>query len=96
MQNSSGVRDERAESKRWCRFAEITHSIYKLVLRSNPVLVDHKVNVRGTTSVVTRVDSDYLHDVIRVSVPTSTEPGLRAVKDTGIMVSGVVANRIGY
>ena len=57
--------------------------------------MNHHVNMRCTTGVVTRVDSGDLHNPIRVCVPTTTEPGLRAV-ESGRIVRAVVASCIGW
>jgi len=60
-----------------------THDIYEPVARLGPVLVNHEVDVRGATFVVTRVDGGHLRDAFRVGVPTATEPALPTAETTG-------------
>ena len=68
--------------------------MYEPVVRLTPVLVNHEVNVRGTTGVKTRVDCSYLYDTICIGVPTTAEPGLHGIEISG-MVSAVIAECIG-
>jgi len=68
--------------------------MYEPVFGLSPVLVNHNVNVRGATVVVTRVDGGYLYHTIRVGVPTTTEPGRRGVGRVGV-VSAIEAGCIG-
>lgn len=68
--------------------------MYEPVRRFSPVVVNHYMNVRGTTVVVTRVDGSHLYHAVRVSVPTATEPGFRVVVIVGA-VSAIPASCIG-
>jgi len=68
--------------------------MYEPVSGFSPILVNHDVNVWGATGVVTRVDGGDFHNTIRVSVPTTTEPRLRAVERIGV-VSAIEASCVG-
>ena len=68
--------------------------MYEPVGGFSPVLVNHHVNVRGATGVVTRVDGGDLHYAIRVGVPTTTKEGLLAVKCIGT-VPAIIASCVG-
>lgn len=48
----------------------------------------------STTGVVTGVDGGQLHDAVRVSVPSTTEEGLRVVEVIG-SVPAIETSRIG-
>ena len=68
--------------------------MHEPVFGLNPILVNHDVNVRSATGVETRVDGGHFHNTLRVSVPTTTKPGLCAVERIGV-VSAVGASCIG-
>ena len=69
--------------------------MYEPVVGLSPILVNHDVNMRGATGVETRVDGGHFHNTTRISVPTTTEPGLRAVERIGV-VSAIEASCIGW
>ena len=71
--------------------------MYEPISRFDPVLVNHNVNVWGATRVITRIDGGQLDHAVRVSVPTTAEPGLVAVEMTGIepIISGVRTSCVG-
>ena len=68
--------------------------MYKPVSRLDPVLVNHEVDVRGATGIITGVDSGHLYHAIRIGIPTTTEPSLATVESAGI-VPAIVASCIG-
>ena len=68
--------------------------MYEPVSGFSPVLVNHDMNVRGTTVVVTRVDGGDLHNSVRIGVPTTAEEGFRIVEIVGT-ISAIPSSCVG-
>lgn len=71
-----------------------THDIYEPIVGFSPILANHDVNVWSAAGVVTGIDGCQLHNAVRVSVPSATKEGLRAIKCVGA-VPGIVASCVG-